>query len=142
LQKSVVRGEHAGRGPVYLHVPSANPHNPALPYFVGLYGSDPQSYPKNDDCWTGQEYATLAEARHDFDNWFTAFKNTTGTAFVQIDGPGVNEVKQVLTDSEIARRKRAVEREEQAEARAWQREIANEAGMLGGCDAYNDAMGF
>jgi hypothetical protein len=123
-------------------MPSANPVNPTRPYFVGLYGSDPSTYPKNDDCWTGEEYATLAEARYDFDNWFTAFKNTSGTAFVQIDGPDVSEVKQVLTDSEIDRRKRAVLREEQAEGRAWQREIANEAGMLGGCDAYNEAMGY
>jgi hypothetical protein len=32
-------------------------------------------------------------------------------------------------------RKKGIDRE-------WLNEIANEAGMLGGCDAYNDVMGY
>jgi len=123
-------------------MPSANPRLPALPFFVGLYESDPAYYPKNDDCRIGQEYATLAEARHDFENWQTEFKGTNGISHVEIDGPGVHEVKQVMTDDKIVSRDRRLAREEQAEAAAWRRGIANEAGMLGGCDAYNEAMGY
>mgnify|MGYP003554673735 FL=1 len=40
------------------------------------------------------------------------------------------------------RRKRTREQEAKRDAAEWQREIAMEAGMLGGCDAYNEAMGW
>lgn len=114
----------------------------AKPFAVNLYGSHPSQ--ENDDCHTGHDYATLAEARHDYDNWSRAFSLSCvrDTAFVEITGPGLYEVKQVVTDNEIARRVQRLAAEERAERAAWAREIANEAGMLGGCDAFNETMGY
>jgi hypothetical protein len=106
--------------------------NPALPFAVNLWGSHPGD--SNDDCWVGVEFATLAEARHAADNWreISRFDMST-TTHVQIDGPGVHEVLKVA-EPRIDRRA--------DDDRAWQREIAMEAGMGFGVNAYNDAMGW
>lgn len=45
---------------------------------------------------------------------------------------------ETATDADI----REEQREREADNRAWQRELAMEAGMLHGVDAYNDMMGY
>jgi hypothetical protein len=58
------------------------------------------------------------------------------TAFVMLDGPGVHEVRKVPGyDAE------AQAAELEADMRAWRREIATQAGMAFGCEAYNEVMG-
>jgi hypothetical protein len=96
------------------------------------WGSHPDE--DNDDCWTGEDFACKDDA-------IAAFKLDAdrGTAYIEIDG---------LTDTELSdmglqrvrknpKYVRSKDRDE-----TWQREIANEAGMLGGCDAYNEVMGW
>ena len=104
------------------------------PFSVSLFASHPDC--DNDDCWTGDSFATEAEARACFDApWapgcFDEAYYSDSTAFIMIDGPGINEVRA----NPGYRPRRRNDRE-------WQREIAMQAGMMGGCIAYNEAMGY
>jgi len=101
-----------------------------MTYSVNEWGSHPDD--DNDDCWTGEDFATLEEA----EAAFAADPRDRGTAFVELDGPDVYRVREIPG---VAARNR---REAEADRRAWQREIAIEAGMLHGIDAYNDEMGY
>lgn len=128
--------EHFGSGLVY-HADMATAM--LLPFSVLFWGSHPDE--GNDDCHSGDDFATIEEARGAFDDWqSTAGSDAAYTTHVQLDGPDVHEIKQVVSDEELTRRKRAREQEAKRDAAEWQREIAMEAGMLGGCDAYNEAM--
>jgi len=100
-------------------------------FSVNLWGSDPHT---NDDCWTGEVYSSIEEAREVFDSpWdhFNKSYHNTSTAFIVLNGPGVYEEKKnpdfvpsVEDDSD------------------WKHEIAMEAGMLHGCEGYNEVMGY
>lgn len=95
-------------------------------YSVNLWGSHPDS--NNDDCCTGWDFETLTEARERFE----VERNGYDLPFVELTGPGVYEV---------ARTKNVVDarRDDRSD---WNREIAMEAGMLHGIDAYNDIQGY
>lgn len=109
----------------------------SLPYSVNLWGSKPGT---NDDCWTGADYATLAEARAAYDHPETisdyvarSIAGATGELWLMLDGPDSHDERQLRKANRRAQvRERAAERHERA----------MEAGMAGGCDAYNDAMGW
>lgn len=98
-------------------------------YAVNEWGSHPDA--DNDDCWTGRDFGTLEEAQAAF----AEPPRDASTAFVELDGPDVSEVREIPGVAERERR-------EAEDDRAWAREIAVEAGMLHGTDAYNDAMGY
>jgi hypothetical protein len=138
-----------------------------MEYNVMLFGSHPDD--NNDDCWTGESYPTLAEARAAFESdlfdlvasWSTEHHvksmaeladraasqdeinmvrmylagqdaNTVrATAYIMIDGPDVNEVR---ANPHFKKSSARDDRD------AWRHEQAMEAGMLHGCDAYNDVM--
>lgn len=108
------------------------------PYTVNYWGSHPDE--ENDDCWTGEDYATReeAEAAYADDNpTYTNGRSIGGWAYVEMDGPDVHKVRKNPAYNEARAR-----REAEAEDRAWRREMAMEAGMAFGCDGYNDAMGY
>ena len=107
------------------------------PYIVNYWGSHPEA--GNDDCWTGEDYATLAEAETAYACEGPCYPDGTpiGWAYVEIVGPGVDKVRH--NPSHDAARDR---REVAAYDRAWRREQAYQAGMAFGCDGYNDAMGY
>lgn len=127
-----------------LSLAYANGFRAVKPFSVNLYGSHPDEC--NDDCWTGDDFATLDEARVAAVNWDRHFNaaSTSGTTHVEIlqrVGDATYEqlsVTQVRSDREIAR----MRRRNAADDRAWQREIAMQAGMGMGIDAYNEAMGW
>lgn len=102
------------------------PEPRALPFTVNHWGSDPTVDEPEDTCWTGFEFATLAEALA----VFAEEPLDSSVLWVELDGPEVYDARRT--------RHRAPHRDDSD----WQREIAMEAGMLGGCDAYNDAMGY
>ena len=113
---------------------------------MNCWGSHPDE--GNDDCWTGDDYETLAEAEAAAANWREVFGQNSAT-FVEVIAwtghvvRGLLEyerisVTQVISNTEIRRMKKR----DDADDRAWQREIAMEAGMCLGIDAYNDAMGW
>ncbi len=103
-------------------------------YTVCLYGSHPAD--ENDDCHTGERYATLDEARAVFENpWgtFNAASNCSCTMYFELDGPGVNELRK---NPDYKPRSR---RDDDSD---WKSEQAMQAGMAYGMDGYNDAMGY
>jgi hypothetical protein len=99
-------------------------------YSVCEWGSHPDE--GNDDCWTGADFDTLEEA----EAMFAAEPHDASTAFVELNGPDVYRIREIPG---VAARNR---REAEADRRAWQHEMAVEAGMLHGIDAYNDEMGY
>jgi hypothetical protein len=118
-----------------------------LPYSVSLWGSHPDAC--NDDCWTGDEFATLEDAlacyralAGSIGNFALAEKLSKVTGhdweYVEIDGPDVHDVLRNPDQKTQGRHRREAQRSN-AE---WQREIAHQAGMAFGCDGYNDMMGY
>lgn len=99
-------------------------------FTVEYWGSDPDE--KNDDCWTGYDFASIDEARAKFAAEPDAYYYSD-TAFIVLDGPGVHEQRKHPGFRPNSDRAHDAE---------WQREIAMEAGMLYGVDAYNDEMGY
>ena len=101
-------------------------------YAVNLFGSHPDE--GNDDCWTGQDFSTEAEARQFYDNPFAdpqfAQFYRTCTKYLQLTGP---DLELVRLNPDFRPSKPDNE---------WRREAAMQAGMMGGTDAYNDVMGY
>lgn len=96
-----------------------------MAYSVSFWGSDPDE--DNDDCWTGQDFGTLAEA----EAAFAATPRDRSVAWVMIDGPDVHRTRPVPGY-----------RPQPDDYDAERREHAMQAGMAGGCEAYNEAMGW
>lgn len=108
-----------------------------LPHVVLLYGSHPDE--DRDDCWTSQHFATLDEAQRALQDPWSHFNPAyfrTGTAYVVLDSEALPDL--------VCRRNPDFRPGEDGDEDdlAWRREIAMEAGMLGGCDAYNEVMGW
>ncbi len=101
-------------------------------YSVNLFGSDPDL--ENDDCWTGDDFETLEAAQKFYENPFAdadfAAYYMTGTAFITLTGPDV-DLKRSNPGFKPAKKDDE-----------WNREFAMQAGMMGGCDAYNAACGY
>lgn len=108
-----------------------------MTYTVNEWGSHP--YQDNDDCWCGSDHATLADARQELERRLKAPASGDATAYVVIEGPDVFEAHPVPTYHTPEARRR---REREAQDEAWRRELAMEAGMGLGVDAFNDAMGW
>lgn len=117
----------------------------AKPYAVNLCGAHPDD-DGFDHCWTGDEYATLAEAREVFDaknpivamaasvpNPATFAAHYHDVPFVWLSGPETHEIRKLREPKPV---------DLTAEDEEWRREIAMEAGMLHGVDAYNEVMGY
>jgi hypothetical protein len=94
-------------------------------FSVLYWGSHPEA--GNDDCHTGKDFATLEEAMA----CFTQDAFGSCVAYIELDGPGVYEVRK--------NPKYIATKDDDSE---WKREIAMQAGMNFGCDGYNDAMGY
>jgi len=112
-----------------------------LGYSVTVWGSHPDE--GNDDAWEGRDYATLAEAEAAFRDPVPVFGRDAANAVVTLerrdDSTGYLEVLPAAPyPGYSASRRAAADREADRE---WRREIATQAGMAGGCAAYNDAMG-
>jgi hypothetical protein len=119
-------------------------HELAKPYSVTLWGSNPDET-DNDDCWTGDDYATREEAIAVYreavmfpdDSQLAHVCGRGGWEYVLVDGPDVHELTQ-NPDQPSCRRRRAMAVDEGAE----RFERAMQAGMSFGCEGYNDEMGY
>lgn len=109
------------------------------PYSVCLWGSNPDL--GNDDCHTGEDFATLEEAVAVYTTPFSFFKGPNGSSgevyysgelWVELDGPDAYEVRQVSRGKKSRR----------DDDDGWRSERAWQAGMMGGVEAYNEEMGF
>jgi hypothetical protein len=101
------------------------------PFAVNFWGSHPSL--NNDDCHTGSDFETLAQA----EEAFAKGSADHCTSHVELTGPGVYRVRENAAH-DPKRRAREMARDD-AE---WQRERAMQAGMGLGCDGYNDEMGY
>lgn len=116
------------------------------PYSVTLWGSNPDET-DNDDCWTGDDYATREEAIAayrevvmfpDHSSLAKACGPRGAWECVMVDGPETHEVTQNPDRPSCERHRRELDRSDGEGLR----ERAMEAGMLHGVEAYNDEMGY
>lgn len=100
------------------------------PYSVTLWDTNPDL--DEDTCNTGCDFATIEEARECVANLDAHFNMVyyRSTPFVLLDGPDVWEITQ-----RCKVRKGGDDSD-------WKREQAMQAGMGGGCEAYNEVMGY
>lgn len=105
--------------------------DPLLPFSVTEWGSDPTKE-ENDDCWTGEDFTTLQEAETELRRLLEGGAGRS-TAFVLLDGPGIQQTHPVPSyHTPQARKEREHQRER--EAREDRQERATQAGMAFGCD--------
>ncbi len=104
-------------------------------YTVNFWGSNPDL--ENDDLWYALDFETKAEALATYSKPVEDIEGCPArdVGYIEVDGPDVNECRKNPTFKESKR----MGRQEDLD---WQREIAMEAGMLHGCEAYNDEMGY
>lgn len=94
-------------------------------FAVNYWGSHPAD--GNDDCWSGDDFETLEEAVHCFHN--PDLRNNP--RFIELDGPGVYDVRENLEH-----------REESKEDSDWHRETQHQAAMAFGVQGWNDYEGY
>lgn len=98
---------------------------------INLWGSHPDN--NNDDCWCGVTVNSTAEAQAIVLNPALAFSPSAlrGTRFAEVVAPDGRHVVALIgycTPGD--------------DDTQWHREVAHQAGMAGGCGAYNDANGY
>ena len=103
---------------------------PLKPFTVSLFGSHPDE--DNDDCWTGNDYATLTEAEKVFVAPWETFLRDSSVAYFVLEGPGIDRQVRANPAFKPSKDYDSAERSERA----------MQAGMAFGCDGYNDEMGW
>lgn len=108
------------------------------PYSVDFWGSNPDE--GNDDCHMGEEFPTLEQARAAYDSpefpshtpaytvAYIVLSTPDGSLWESKSNPAYDVARNAKEDVEFERMERA--------------ERATQAGMVFGCDGYNDAMGY
>lgn len=104
--------------------------NEAPTYTVSFWYGNPETPEGEDCCNSDKDFASLDEARECMMNpgKFCDAADWAGCAWIMLDGPEINEV---IFDKKLYN---ALRREERLSAN----EGKMQAGMMGGCDAYND----
>lgn len=94
-------------------------------------------YPGEDDaCADSADFSDKEEAIAFFNQDEHGNMYARNSPWLELDGPDVYMIR------EIPGRRERRAKEDAAFERSWRREIAMEAGMAMGCDAYNDHMGY
>jgi hypothetical protein len=103
------------------------PDNSATKWSVNHWGSHPDA--DNDDCFTGDDFDSLELAKAS-----ALYQGGTfDVAFIELDGPGIYEVRPNPNYSAKACKfEDSLERSERA----------MQAGMAFGCQGYNEEMGW
>ena len=98
------------------------------------FGSHPSL--QNDDCWTGYDFETEQEA--------IAFFNQPCADHPYVKARDVAYITLVNAEGFEVRLRKNPDFKPSKPARddEWRRERAMEAGMLHGCDGYNEVMGY
>ena len=107
-----------------------------MAYALLAWGSHPRA--DNDDCHWGQDFDGRAAA-------LEAFHAAVGEHYVEwfeLDGVVDPEIGDNLMRRNPAHDPARIAREERRDRDEWRQEIAMQAGMGLGVEAYNDAMGW
>lgn len=104
-------------------------------YYVNHWGSHPEE--DNDDCWTGEDFETKEEALKCFNT--DADRYTQYIELGHYTGEIIGGAKEIET---LDIRRNPAYKPSKNNDDGWQREIAMEAGMLHGVEAYNEVMGW
>lgn len=99
-------------------------------FSVDEWGSHPDE--NNDDCWTGEEFPTLEEARAAYDT-LTKGELDKHTAFVILSGEGV-----VIA---IFKNPKFKPSQKDGVDELWRQESQNQAAMEHGVQGWNDYEG-
>ncbi len=103
-------------------------------YTVSLWSTDPALEDSEGNCMFGKDFATQGEAESFIASLETNFDLAyyCDVPFVMIDGPNLHKVSV----------RECIRPSHRVHDNDWQREGAMQAGMAGGCEAYNDYMGY
>lgn len=97
------------------------------PFEVSIWGDTPWD---TDTCWCGEDFDTLEEARKVFEKPETFFNpGDCYNVYITLVGPEVDET-------------RVIGKPRKNSGKEVLREMAMEAGMLHGIEAYNDVYGY
>lgn len=112
-------------------------------YAINLWGSHPDA--DNDDCWTGVEFDSLVDARAAFgdpllieDLYFHNQRNDSSSVWIEL-ALFENDARPSVETLATRRLRRDHKPSDDSD---WRHEMAREAGMLHGVEAYNDEMGW
>jgi hypothetical protein len=100
---------------------------------VNHWGSHPDL--ENDDCYCGEDFTSEAEA-------VAYYHQDPGQECVEYIEIDIAEEDCIRLGIERCRKNPKFRPSFNEDTDEWRREQANEAGMLGGIHAYNDAMGY
>lgn len=119
-------------------MPNTTSPTTLLPFSVDLWGSDPEE--GNDDCWMGTEFASLAEAQAAYQDPAAISADLADSQYIVLSenvvrADGVREMAILAKRVNPSFKRRRANRD-------WDQEIATQAGMAGGVEAYNDALGY
>ena len=101
------------------------------PYWLNEWGSNPNE--GNDDCWTGTDFATIEQTREALKARLKS--GDLDISHFEITGPGEHGIYKNPSYDEARAKRLAAEDDAN-----WRNEQAMQAGMAGGCAAYNEAM--
>jgi hypothetical protein len=105
-------------------------------FTVILFSDDPEGDAKEIEVFDEKDFETLEAAREAFENPWAHFSRQffcDDTAFIGLDYE--HECDEMI-------RRKNPDHKPSINDDSWRREIAMEAGMLGGCDAFNEVMGY
>lgn len=105
-------------------------------YSVDYWGSHPEE--GHDDCYCGADFDTLEEAEEEY----AKDPNDSSVAYVEMCeyvGEAEDDVREVVSIK--VRQNPNYKPEQDNNDDDWRNEIAMEAGMLHGVDAWNEVMG-
>lgn len=104
-----------------------------FPFAVLHWGSHPDQ--GNDDCYSGSDYDTLSEA-------VAAFQKSApfDIAYIEIDGATEEQLSALGIQSSLRQNPDYSAKACKFEDDLARQERTMQAGMMGGCQAYNDAL--
>jgi hypothetical protein len=98
------------------------------------WGSHPDL--DNDDCFTGDEFDTVADAI----KFYMQDPSDSSVGYIEIDLS--DDILKMYNIERVRKNPNYISRKRDDNDDDWKREIAMQAGMGMGIDAYNDAMGY
>jgi hypothetical protein len=117
----------------YLLQPKGKAVKMSLLFSVLHWGSHPDQ--DNDDCYSGEDFPTLSEA-------VAAFNKSApfDIAYIMIDGATEEQLSAHGVKESLRKNPAYSAKACRFEDNLARQERTMQAGMMGGCDAYNDAL--